>query len=203
MKKCLCRGLMAVLFVALLFAGGCSDFDEMKGQRLYRQAEFLLEDGDEVAAEAAFLSLVELYPNTQAGEEARTELQRLQQRRELRERQKFTKILNSYQMVFNGYYSMFSEYPSSIEVLDQSGYFFDSEYLAEISPEGFQLYLWLAVDGTGFRVWCAHNDMQTGYLIDEEARRPEAFLREEMVAMLEAGYQEVYQVGRVSVLALR
>ena len=56
------------LLLTVLLAGGCSDFDEMKSQKLYSQAEAVLQSGDETAAEVVLAELVAKYPRTQAGE---------------------------------------------------------------------------------------------------------------------------------------
>ncbi len=197
------RMIWVALVLAVLFAGGCSDFDEMKSHKLYGQAESLLQEGDALTAETVLAELVAKYSRTQAAEKAQTLLQQLIERRELREFQQFVKILQSYQQVINGYYSMFAEYPPSIEALDQSGYFFDSEYLAEITPEGFQAYLWLAEDNSGYRVWCVNAEIERGYAIEGRNRKLNSFNGEEMRAQLEDQYQKVFQTGNLVVLALR
>ena len=42
--------------------------------------------------------------------------------------------------VFTGYRSVYPDLPGTIEEFDQSGYFFDSSYLEEITPKEFTEY---------------------------------------------------------------
>ena len=141
--------LLVFLALALL---GSNVFDVMEGQKLLGQAETLLEKGEEDAAELVLADLLAQYPASQAATKGLKQLQYIKVVREKRERIEFSKILDSYKQVLNGYRSMYSEYPRSISALDESGYFFDFAYLDEITPEGYQIYLFLQADGSGYRI---------------------------------------------------
>ena len=150
----------------MLLLVGCSDFDEMKSQRSLLQADALMQQGNELLAERALADLVAKYPETQSGLVASKRLLQIQKQRELVELKAFTRILGSYRQVLNGYHALYAEYPSSISALDQSGYFFDSAYLEEITPENYQIYLWLKSDGTDYRIWCVAQEKERGYAVE-------------------------------------
>jgi len=195
------RGAWALMLLTLCLLWGCSDFDEMKGQKLFNQAEAVMEDGDAAGAEALFADLVAKYPRTQAGEQAQVKLDELLKKRLLAERQIFHKVLDSYRQVLDGYRSLYSEYPATMEDLDTSDYFFDSGYLVEITPEEFDVYLWLASDNSSFRAWGIKNGLEHGFVIVPESRKLESFSRDELLASLGADYREVFKSGGLTVLA--
>jgi hypothetical protein len=170
MQRVTYRLISVVLLALALVFGGCSDFDEMKGQRLLNQAETLLEKGDEVTAEVALSDLVAQYPMTQAGLKGRKQLQYIQFVREKREKMEFSTILDSYEQVLDGYRSMYSEYPRSITSLDEGDYSFDLAYLEESTPENYQVYLFLKEDGSSYRLWCVRDELGRGYAVDATRR---------------------------------
>lgn len=178
---------LMVVVVTSIF--GCGDFDEMKGQRSLIEANKLVEQGDEQSAEKAFAELVAKYPNTRASETASKQLIRIQRQREFRERKEFAKILESYKQVLNGYHALYAQYPDSLAALDNSEYFFDAAYLDEITPEGYQVYLWLKDSGSRYSIWCVADDKQRGYAIESASRVLVGFDREEMMAYLNTNFQ--------------
>lgn len=190
MKLKVLRPVFLLVAVMALTMSGCSDFDEMKSKRSLIEAEKLIEQGDEQNAEQALTVLLAQYPNTHAGELAAKYLYRIKKQREFRERKEFAKILDSYQQVLNGYHAIYAEYPSSMDKLDESGYFFDSAYLDEITPEGYQVYLWLMDDGSGYRAWSVAGDKTQGYGVDNLGRKLIAFQRDLLLEQLKSDYQE-------------
>lgn len=161
--------LPAVLMLLLMTVfAGCSDFDEMKSQRALMDAEMLMEQGREEEAIQALSDLVAMYPATQPRRVAEKHLVRIQRQRERRERMAFTKVLDSYRQVFNGYYSLYNEYPRSLAELDESGYFFDEDYLVEVTPDGYTVYLMLEDDGSGYRIWGTIEEKGRGYSLGSE-----------------------------------
>jgi len=199
MKRRLVFLLAMGLMVAALL-GGCSDFDEMKSQRLLIQAKTLVDQGDLQQAEQVLAETVSLYPNTRAGDIAQQQLKRIQQRREFQEQQQFAKILGSFQQVLNGYREAYAEYPRSLTALDTSGYFFDTAYLDEIIPEGFQVYLLLASDGRGYQAWCMAGGQKRGYAMGAQDQRLVAFNREEALDEIGARFKAVAQGKRLFAL---
>lgn len=197
------RCLLLLFLPLLLVLGACSDFDEMKSQKLYSQAQRQFAEGGELEAEAILLQLVKQYPRTQMAPKAQRQLDQIIRRREMRERAEFTKILDSYRQVLNGYRSVYSEYPASIAEFDASGYFFDTGYLEEITEEGFQTYLWLTGDEQGFRVWCVKTEKPSGYAVDGKSRELVSFDSKELEAYLEQNFEVKQQIGRLSVLGPR
>jgi hypothetical protein len=194
------RPILLLAFAATALLGGCSDFDEMKSQRQLIQAERLLEQGDELNAEQALSELIAKYPNTQAGDVAIKHLSRIVKQRERRERMAFAKILDSYRQVLDGYRALYAEYPKSASDLDQSDYFFDTSYLDQVTPEGYQVFLWLKSDGSGYRVWCIAPDKERGYAVEALNRNLEPFNRDEMLDTINMRYQSVELSGKLVAL---
>lgn len=203
MQKLFIRVLCLALILPMLLLSGCSDFDEMKSKRPLKQAEALLEEGRESQAEEAFNQLITAYPATPSAEVARRHLQQLQAQREKRERAAFGTILDSYRQVLNGYRSLHAQYPVSLAVLDASGYFFDSSYFEEITPQGYQVYLWLYEDGSGYRVWCAAEEGSRIYGIESKSNETMAFDRQELMEKVTSRFQEVFRSDKLVVLQMR
>ncbi len=178
-----------ILILLALVLSGCSDFDEMKGQRLLNNAEVLLEQGNEEGAESLLADLVARYPSSQAAVKGQRQLQYIQTLREKRERLNFSKILDSYKQVLNGYRSMYAEYPQSVEALDGSDYFFDFSYLAEITPNDYQVFLFLQNDGSGYRIWCVRGDSERGYVVDAAGQDMAPFERAETLEHIKSSFR--------------
>lgn len=197
------RFFILLLFPGLFFVGACSDFDEMKSQKLYAQAQRQVEEGQRTEAEETLTRLLELYPDTQMALRAKGQLDQIRQQRISNERKKFSRVLDSYRQVFSGYYSVYAEYPKSISEFDTSGFFFDSQYLAEVAGENFQVYLWLTGGDEGFRAWCVDDESSRGYSVDGNSRGLTAFDRQETIASLEQRFEVNESFGRLTVLVPR
>lgn len=193
MRQITCQTLALLIVSLTILLGGCADSDEKKGQALLTQAEALLEQGREAAAEAVLTDLLAQYPSSQAATKGRQEMQSIMASREERAKQKLitqklTKIVDSYRQVLDGYRAMYSEYPRSIASLDESDYFFDSSYLEEITPADFQVYLFLQEDGSGYRLWSVNADSARGYRVDAAGKQMLAFDTVETLAELKTRY---------------
>jgi hypothetical protein len=191
--------LALLLVTGLALLNGCSDFDEMKSQRLLLNAQHLFTAGDETQGEELLARLLATYPQTRAAEQARRELEQLQQQRE-RERQVYAPILDSYRNVFSAYRSVFGRYPLSARQLDREDFIFDTSYLAEITPEGFRAYLHFAGAELGFRVWCLQEGAPRGYVADGGGNRMQAVTRARIEAELAADFLPVQQLGNLTIL---
>ncbi len=189
MRKRFFQSVWVIFVACTLLLSGCGDSDETKSQRLLMQAETLMQQGSEEKAEQVLADIVARYPATQSGATANKRLLQIRKQRELEDRASFVKILDSYQQVLKGYHALYAEYPQSISVLDQSDYFFDSAYLQEITPENYQAYLWLKKDGSGYRVWCANQEDERGYVVDSESRKLVPFDRDETLGKIKARFQ--------------
>lgn len=203
MQKLFVRLMGLTLVLPVLLLSGCSDFDEMKSKRQLSQAEALLQEGGEKQAEEVFNRLLARYPGTQSAETARRHLQQLQTKREKREKEAFVTILDSYRQVLAGYFTLYAQYPSSLATLDASGYFFDSSYFEEITPDGYQVYLWLYEDGSGYRAWCVADEGPRVYAIEEKGNRTTVFDREEILEKLNVRFLEVSRSGKLVALQMR
>jgi len=168
---------------------GCGDSDEMKSQKLLGQAETLMQQGNESQAEQVLADLIAKYPGTQSGAAAGKHIDRIQVQRELQESESFVKVLGSYQQVLNGYHALYAEYPRSVSALDQSEYFFDSAYLEGITPDGYQVYLWLKGDGSGYQLWCVSQKQDRGYTAEALSDKLVPFKHDEILKTLKARFQ--------------
>ncbi len=200
MRKRIFQFVLVALAAGVLLLAGCSDFEEMKSKKMLGQAESLIEKGNEEQAEKILIDLVARYPETPSGEMASKQLSRIQQRREVRARQDFAKILDSYQSVLNGYHALYAEYPRSVSALDQSGYFFDADYLEEITPEGYQVFLWLAADGSGYRAWCVSPKRERGYAVETSNHRLTSFNPDELLERIKVRFQTTTWDGKLVAL---
>ena len=203
MRKRVFQFMSVVCVVFALLLSGCSDFDEMKSKRLLINAETLIKQGNELQAEQVLADLITRYPGTQSGAIAGKHLDRIQKQRELREREAFAKVLDSYQQVLNGYHALYAEYPRSVSALDQSDYFFDSAYLEGITPDGYQVYLWLKDDGSAYRVWCVSQEKERGYAVETQNRTLVPFQRDETLKKLKARFRAINWDGKLIVLHLK
>jgi len=199
-RKRFFQSIWIVLLACTLLLIGCSDFDEMKSQRSLLQADALMQQGNELLAEQALTELVAKYPETQSGIVASKRLFQIQKQREIRERQAFAKVLESYRQVLNGYHALYAEYPRSISALDQSGYFFDSAYLEEITPENYQAYLWLKSDGTDYRIWCVTQEKARGYAVEALSHKLIPFERDVLVKKIKMRFQATAWDGKLVAL---
>ncbi|TLM67130.1 MAG: hypothetical protein FDZ69_05190 [Deltaproteobacteria bacterium] len=164
------RNLIKVLagtaiVLALGALAGCSDFDEMKSRRLQQQAQSLIKEGNQAAGEELLARLAERYPDSQAAAEARTYLLQQANLRGQKLRQEYAPLVDSYTQVLDGFRALFGRYPATVAELDSGGYIFDSDYLVEITPPGFELYLCLTGDAQGFRLWGVRKDAMLGFSV--------------------------------------
>lgn len=198
------KDVFVKLAICLLLTGvslvGCSDFDEMKSQRLLIQAEALMEAGEEEQAIVSLTELIEKFPATHSGSTAQKHLALILKQKERRERLEFSKILDSFQQVLDGYQTLYAEYPRSIDDFEESGYFFDAEYLEEVTPAKFQVYLWLRNDGSGYRVWCVNEEREEGYAADSAGRRMVSFDRDEIISKLKKQFNTATTSQKLVVL---
>lgn len=203
MKKRIFQSLFVVSVLFALLLSGCGDSDETKSKQLLGQAETLMQQGNEVQAEQVLADLIAKYPGTQSGTAASKHLDRIQVQRDLRERERFAKVLESYQQVLNGYHALYAEYPRSVSALDQSEYFFDSAYLEGITPDGYQVYLWLKSDGSGYRLWCVNQEQDHGYAVEVLNRNLVPFKRDEILKTLKARFQTTTWNGKLVALQVQ
>lgn len=188
-----------LLLLVLIVLGGCSDFDEMKSQRLWLDAQNLLRAGDEVRGEELLATLVTTYPRTRAAGQA---LQRLEQFRAERERehQGYALVLDSFINVFSAYRSLYGHFPRSAEELGRADFLFDTPYLAEVTPSGYLTYLYFAGGEEGFRVWCLKEGAQRGYLADGLGKSLQRLSRAAIEAELAASFQPLRQLDNLTIV---
>ncbi len=200
MRERIFQSISVVLVLFVLLLSGCGDSNEVKSKRLLTDAETLIKQGDELQAEQILVDLVARYPETPSGSVASKHLDRIKKQRELQQRDKFAKILDSYQKILKGYYALYTEYPRSISALDQSEYFFDSAYLEGITPDGYQVYLWLKDDGSGYRLWCISQQQDRGYVVEALSGKLVPFKRDEILPKLKTRFRTPNWDGKLVAL---
>jgi len=193
------KNLMLWLMVLPLVAG-CSDFNEMKSSKLHGQAQRLVEQGETYQAEKVLDELVEKYPGSRLAVPAAQQRESLQRQREQQEHRLYSRLLDSYRQVFDGYLSLYGEYPGSLEAFDNSGYFFDSDYLAEIIDDRMNVYLWLPGDKRGFLLWCLHDEPARGFQLIGNSARATPFERQQGLLELENRFRVADRKGNLKIL---
>jgi len=192
------RMLLMLLSLGFLLLGGCSDFDEMKSQRLWLNAQHLLHEGNEAGAEELLATLVARYPETRAADQALVLLAQFKTQRE-RERQAYATILDSYRNVFSAYRAVYGRYPRSVQELDRKDFLFDAAYLAEITPAGYRAYLLFAGEEQGFRVWCLGEGSARGFLANGRDHHLQPMARDQIEVEL-AAFLPLQQIGSLTIL---
>lgn len=198
MSKILCKQLLPVAVLAIVLAG-CSDFDEIKSQRLHREAVQLMEQGESIKAEEILTGLLARYPGSRSSTAARQQLETLQQLRQQHER-RARRLVESYLQVLTGYQSLYGRYPASLGEMDSSDYFFDSAYLTELAGDTYQVYVRLNGEGQGFDAWFFVDNWPQGYQIS--AMRPQMipFVSNRTLADLQKNFRIVESKGSLRVV---
>ncbi len=110
-------------------------------------------------------------------------------------------LLERVSTVLDGYQAYRGQLPQNLQDLDQGGYMFDSAYLAEILPEGAELYLSLSADKGDTRMWLqqtAQGPVLSRTLADAHL----AELTVEELRALQGKWQELARVGRLAQVRL-
>jgi|GEM_PF-5328320 len=189
------RVVMICLLPILLFA--CTSAEE-KAQAEYTRIAAIEQAGDVDQALILYDRLALDSPNTPAAQQAIAAKKRILMTRESALRLEMADQVERFRLAFDGYRSMFGKLPVSVKEFDASGYFFDSEYLAEMVPAGYTTYLLL--DKNEFRLWPLRADKPIAFVggLSGELQRVE---REAATQEIAAGYQEMTRKGNLVFLA--
>lgn len=194
--------LFYVLSVCLLLLNtGCSSSEE-KAHVQYEAAFQTEQSGREVVAEDLYRRLIRKYPATPAADQARTQLENLQKRRQHAVKQQAREILESLQLIVDGYHSVFKRWPESADDFDHQEYMFDSDYMAESVREGFTVYLALSAK-EGFSLWNLPKDGDLCYRLNSRERSMVEVARKDALAEIEAAYRAVSKKGSLVFLVPR
>jgi len=191
---------LTLWLLTLTIVSGCSDFNEMKSSKLHDQAQRLIEQGETYQAEKVLADLVAKYPGSRLAGPAAQQQQKLQRQRIQQEEQLYSRLLNSYRQVFDGYLSLYGDYPDNLENFDSSGYYSDSDYLAEIIGDKMNVYLWLPGDKRGFLLWCLHDEPARGFQLIGNSAEPTPFERQQGLVELENRYRVAVRKGNLRIL---
>lgn len=111
------------------------------------------------------------------------------------------KIFTSVQSVLSGYQAYSGKLPLKLQDLDAGDYMFDSKYLAEILPEGFDLYLALAAEPDATLMWLQQPGENIVLSRSLAAPQLSEVRVEKLKALTESG-QVVARVGRLTQIQL-
>jgi len=129
--------IVAILLVVWFTAPG----KEEKAATALIEAQKIEESGKLSEAIEAYQKVVTSYLGTKAADEAAANIERVKANVARAATLEAIKVLERLALVLNGYQEMLGALPASIQQLDSGEYMFDSEYMAEIPPEGFTCYV--------------------------------------------------------------
>jgi len=147
-------------------------------------------------AVALYEKLIAEYQGTKAAELAADYIARVDRYKERLLIQDVRKNLERVALVMNGYREMMGTMPVSINQLDSGEYMFDSDYLAEIVPEGYTYYLRFEPSTSSYTIYSRHNDSakSVSYKADGKAA---AISEEELKREISASGMEQIEKGRM------
>ncbi len=195
------RSLIMLTLAGLLLTGlnGCGDPEETARQR-YQLATQVEKDGDLPRAEQLYLKIVAEFPRTTGAASAVRQIERIKLRREQNFKNEFMPVLHRLQRVLDGYRGMHQRYPRRLADLDRGDYLFDSNYLAEMVPEGFVAYLALHDAAGPYRIWALKEGFETGYMLDPSSSALHPVERAELLSLLGSDYRLEADKGRLRFL---
>jgi len=109
--------------------------------------------GQSDQAVTLYEKLIAEYAGTKAADLAADYILRVDHYKERKLIQEVRKNIERVALVMNGYREMMGAMPASIGQLDSGEYMFDSDYIAEIVPEGYTYYLRFEPATTSFTVF--------------------------------------------------
>ncbi len=195
---------IAKLFLSLMIIGGLSacGSTEDNAQVKYDEAFRVEQAGRQADAETLYRSVIGEFPGTPSAQQAQTQLGLLQQK-QLRElKRQAADMLDSLQLVVEGYHSVFRQWPQSAKDFDKPDYLFDSDYMAQAVNEGFTVYLALA-GAAGRNIWSFPEQGGIGYRLNEASRSIVEVDRAATLTELETAYRVELQKGALVFLVPR
>ncbi len=169
---------------------------EERAQAAYEQA-FIVElsaDGDQ--ALALYDQIIAEYPETKAAVLAEEGRQRVFIMKEKALKGEMRDQVARLLLALNGYQSMFGKMPASISDLDDSDYFFDSDYLSEMIPKPYTTYLALSADSAP-RIWPLYAESDTVYASTGQKGDLQRMTKAEALQQIEGEYTEVVKKGQM------
>ncbi len=166
----------------------------------FEEARQVEQAGQRDQAEDLYRKITFKYPNTPGAEKAKARLEKIRKEREQELLKASLPILQDFQEVIEGYRSMYGSYPQSLKDLDNGEYFFDSDYLAESAPAGFDVYLSLGAAAGGYRIWVVPQGAVVGFMLDGTHSGVRKLTRDDILAEIERTSQRKTQKGQVAFL---
>ncbi len=194
---------LLIVFLTLALLVGCSDNANEKAaiQALAdARAREQIQPVDQTIK--LYQAIIDKYPETDQAKEAKLALEQA----ELRQQYVLFKhnggaVLERVSTVLSGYRAFSGKLPASLQDLDAGDYMFDSKYLAEVLPEGAELYLALDPAKGETRMWLQQTGQQQ-VLSRTLDNAQLADLKLEELNGLKAKWQEIASVGRLTQVKL-
>ena len=192
--------IVLVVFVVaglMLYTG-----PEEKAQTAYDKA-FIVEkgaDGDQ--AMTLYNQIIADYPDTEAAALAAKGKVRIVSQRDQALKKAMQDQIGRILLVLNGYQSMMGRLPASIADLDEGDYFFDSDYLAEVVPEGYTTYLVLSADAPP-RIWPISADKEDVFVSIDRNGSLQKMSKVDALQEIADGYTEVTKKGQMVFLQVK
>lgn len=166
-----------------------------KSLTAYEEAAAVERSADTEQAMALYNRIISDYPETEGAVLAEKGKMRIFEAREQELKKEMQDQVGRILLVLNGYQSMFGKLPESTSDLDDGKYFFDSDYLAEVVPEGYTTYL--ALSDTSPRIWPVRADKDTVYASTDKNGSLQGMSKSDALQQIEAGYAETARKGEM------
>lgn len=183
--------IVCVVAGFLLYSG-----PEEKAQNAYDKAFAVEKTADTDQAMLLYDKLIAEYPGTEGAALAEKGRLRVFEMKEKRLKAQVRDQVARLLLALNGYQSMYGAMPATISVLDESEYFFDSDYLAEMIPKPFTTYLVLSADSSP-KIWSLHADKDSVYTSSDQQGSLQRMSKADALQEIEAGYAEVVKKGQM------
>jgi len=126
---------------------------EEKATAAFEAAYKIEQTGKLDQAIVAYQKLIDDYAGTEAGKRAKESVERITGYKARVSTLEARKVLDRLALVLNGYREMLGTVPASIKQLDSGEYMFDSDYMADIPPEGYTCYVVFEPVSTSFTLF--------------------------------------------------
>lgn len=143
--------------------------------------------------------LINEYGGTEAAKLAGDYIDRVNLYKERLLAQEARKYLERIALVLNGYREMMGTMPTSIQQLDGGDYMFDSDYIAEIPPEGFACYLRFEPVTSSYSLFSLKDSAEKAVLYDASGKTSAISKAEFNQELAQGGLEKIVK-GRMAFL---
>lgn len=192
--------IILVVFVVaglMLYTG-----PEEKSEMAYKQALAVERTTGGDQAVILYDQIIADYPDTEGAALAAKGKVRIVSQRDQALKKEMQDQIGRILLVLNGYQSMMGRLPASIADLDEGEYFFDSDYLAEVVPEGYTTYLVLSADAPP-RIWPISADKEDVFVSIDRNGSLQKMSKVDALQEITDAYTEVTKKGQMVFLQVK